>query len=117
MEVMDLSSFLEEMDNDYDVVNMIIGEYISSLDEQIPLMKKLLNEKEYITISREAHSIKGGARNVMAQRLEEASCQLEQAAQREDDSAITENIMTLDKEYNIYKLFIKEHLSIPIAER
>lgn len=114
MEVMDLSSFLEEMDNDYDVVNMIIGEYISSLDEQIPLIKKLLSEKEYETLSREAHSIKGGARNVMAQRLEDVSYKLEESAQKKDDSAISEHIVSLDRECSIYKIFIKEHLSLHI---
>lgn len=111
MEVMNLKLFLEEMDNDYDIVEMVISQYVSSLSSQLNHMHKLLEESAYSVISREAHSIKGGARNLMAPRLEKASMDLEELVSGKDPHKVEKGIEKLESEFIIYKDYIRENLS------
>lgn len=116
MEIMNLKMFLEEMDNDYEMVEMIVNQYIESLEKQLIKMKDLLGkdthngESIYIVISREAHSIKGGARNVMAPRLERVSKELEEKSATKDNNVIKKIIDELEIEYNAYKTFVLNNL-------
>lgn len=111
MEIMNLKMFLDEMDNDYETVEMIVSQYISSLSEQLKSMNKLLNESSYSVLSREVHSIKGGARNLMAPRLENVSMELESYIAEQDKDKISKGIENLQSEFTVYKDFIKENLS------
>ncbi len=111
MEIMNLSLFLDEMDNDYDIVGNIVSQYILSISKQLENMNNLLLNRSYSIISMEAHSIKGGARNLMAPRLEQASKKLEEAAVDKDDIKIKKCIDSLNSEYIMYKNFILDNLS------
>lgn len=111
MEIMNLKMFLDEMDNDYETVEMIVSQYITSLEEQLKNMKKLLDESSYSVLSREAHSIKGGARNLMAPRLEKVSMELETLIAGQDRGKITKGIENLESEFLIYKDYVKDNLS------
>lgn len=111
MDIMDLDSFLTEMDHDSDVVNMILTELVRSIDAQIPYMKSLLVVGDYKTLSREAHSIKGGARNIMAEGLEKSSEKLEFCAKDENLEDIEKALDHLVQEYEKFNEFIiKNHL-------
>lgn len=109
MEIMDLDSFLTEMDHDSDVVNMILTELIRSIDAQIPYIKSLLVVGDYSTLSREAHSIKGGARNIMAEGLEKASEKLEFCAKDENLEQVELALNNLIFEYDRFTNFILQH--------
>ena len=111
MKEMELEEFLEEMDYDLDIVNMVISEYIASLNSQIPKLDRLFKARDYTVITREAHSIKGGARNLMAPELEDVSAHLEQAAKNHDDSEIARYLITLQDKSKSYELYVKENLA------
>ncbi|OQY39015.1 MAG: hypothetical protein B6229_04635 [Spirochaetaceae bacterium 4572_7] len=110
MKIMELEEFIEEMDYDYEAVDMVVSEYIKALSRQLPLLDRLFEEHEYKVLSREAHSIKGGARNLMVPGLEDVSTSLESAALHEDDIAISKYIIRLKEESVRYELFVRENL-------
>ncbi len=112
MKIMDLNSFLEEMDNDYDDVNMIVSEFTNSIEKQLPQMLKIFKDGDYNTLSREAHSIKGGARNIMAPGLEFAATDLEVSATNKDPIMSEKYINKLEVEFIRFKRFISENLFI-----
>ena len=111
MKEMELEEFLEEMDYDLEIVKMVVSEYISALNSQIPKLDELFKAKDYNVITREAHSIKGGARNLMAPELEDVSSHLEQAAKEHDDTAIARYLVTLQDKSKRYELYVKENLA------
>lgn len=115
MDIMDLNSFLDEMDHDDDVVSMIITELINALKEQIPQMTILLENRDYEVLSREAHSIKGGARNVMAEGLEYCSVELEKAVLAQDNSNILKFIEELKYEFKRFKDFAIANLQVDLS--
>ncbi|MGL1890482.1 MAG: Hpt domain-containing protein [Spirochaetaceae bacterium] len=110
MNIMDYDSFLEEMDQDLDVVNMIIDEFIKSINNQLPLMEELYINRDYNTLNREAHSIKGGARNLMAKSLELTSKDLEFAAADHDNLLIEQYLAQIKKDVEMFNNFITAKL-------
>ncbi|QEN05408.1 Hpt domain-containing protein [Thiospirochaeta perfilievii] len=112
MEIMNISAFLEEMDNDYDDVNMIVTEFSESIKIQLQNMLEQLGRGDFTTLSREAHSIKGGARNVMAPRLESAAENLEFAAKDFNQNNIKKSLNNLSEEFLVFNKFITENLYI-----
>lgn len=112
MKIMDLDSFLEEMDNDYDDVNMIVAEFTNSIEIQLPQMFKIIRDGDYHTLNREAHSIKGGARNIMAPGLEFAATDLEMSARNSDPRKSEKFLNNLEMEFIRFKRFISENLFI-----
>jgi len=111
MKIIDLESFNEEMDNDRDVVKMVISELINAIDNQIPRMRALIEERKYLVLGREAHSIKGGARNVMAERLEYASADLEKCVLNEVPEEILASLELFTSEFNLFKVYTTRELS------
>lgn len=112
MEIMDLKSFIEEMDGDYDDVNMIVTEFTHCVELQIPLMLSLFNSSDFMTLSREAHSIKGGARNIMAPAMEFAAEDLEKSSKNADSELSLKNIHNIEIEFIKFKKYISENLFI-----
>ncbi len=103
---MDFDSFLEEMDNDIDIVGAVVKEFISSLDNQMLDIDNYIKNSNYIILSREAHSIKGGARNLMAYRLSTCAEFLEVAAKNSDKISAKKGLDKLNTEVALFKEFI-----------
>ena len=105
--IMELEEFIEEMGNDMDDVRLIIGEYINSVALQIPLMKDLIVSRDFTTLEREAHSIKGGARNVMAQGMEYAARDLEMSARESRSEECELYLSVLFEKFGDFRNFIE----------
>lgn len=72
-----------------ELVFNVIREFQLRLDTQIGLIKNAINGKKYNSISREAHSIRGGATTLEAYFLSEAAGMLEEASDKQDIHLIT----------------------------
>lgn len=110
MNIMDFDSFLEEMDGDLDAVNMIVGELVKAIKTQLPIMSDLYTNKDYHTLNREAHSIKGGASNLMAFDLGAVAKQLEFAAADQNDVLIERYMASLIVEFENFKSYVNTKL-------
>ena len=100
----DLTKFIENMNNDEVMANKILSGFLDILEGQLEEIKQCIIEKDVKTVQREAHSIKGGALNFMANGLMVASKKLESLAK----SGSLENAMDLlDKIKEEYLRIIK----------
>lgn len=77
---LDFVSFLEDMEGDRESACEIILGFMDALSRQITVLEKALDERDFVTIHREAHSIKGGALNLGARELSRSALALEKAA-------------------------------------
>lgn len=109
---MNLEQFAEEMDYDFDCINMIIDEYIRCVTEQLVSIRTCINTMDFVTAQREAHSIKGGARNLMAERLAGASSSLEEASRDQNGKYALQCLETVQSEFEIYKRYIDVQLPV-----
>lgn len=95
MNIMDLDSFLAEMDGDINDVKMIVSQFVTSIKDQIPLIEEYISVNNYSSITMEAHSIKGGARNIMAIDLELKAEALEFSSRAKEIETIKINFAKL----------------------
>ncbi|MBN2618902.1 MAG: Hpt domain-containing protein [Spirochaetales bacterium] len=107
--MIDIETFSEEMDNDREVIKLILTELISSIDMQIPLMRKHLQNNEFTALSREAHSIKGGCRNVMSEPLALAAENLEKTALNEISNDTLIALKDLTTLFEQFKNFVNNN--------
>ncbi len=114
MMIMNLDGFIQEMDNDIEDVNFIISELISTIVIQIPDMELYLKNEDYSSLSREAHSIKGGARNIMANELALSAEELEVAAKNLNKEGSIAGLEGLNLAFNRFENFIRENLHITL---
>jgi len=70
---------LEEFDNDKDFLNEVFSEFIETVDNQIIKIENSIKNNDFISIKKEAHSIKGGAANLTAKKLSSIAKELEEA--------------------------------------
>ncbi len=83
----DSEALLAEVDGDTVLAGTLIRGFVDSLDEQRSVIERAMAKRDWTTLHREVHSIKGGAANLFADPLRRTALKLEQAARREDQSA------------------------------
>ncbi len=77
---LDYNTAIEEFGGDEEFLLQVIGEFLTKVLEQIKIIRKALKDNDTEAIMREAHAIKGGAGNLLAEDLLSVASQLEQAA-------------------------------------
>jgi PAS domain S-box-containing protein len=77
---MDFEMALQEFDGDKEFLKNILRGFIENVRKQIAVIRQALIDDDVETIRREAHSIKGGAANLMAQELSTIAAELETRA-------------------------------------
>ena len=75
---------LQEFNGDQTLLFEVIDEYIANVRQQMPKIAEALQEQDYETVWREAHSIKGGALNLAADALAGIAFELEKAGKSGD---------------------------------
>ena len=87
---MDYEKAVREFCGDAALVKTVTEQFLQTLAEQTALLWQAVAEGETETVAREAHKIKGGAANLMAEPLSQAAAQLEAEAKlgRADDAGI-----------------------------
>jgi len=104
-------SLLDELGNPTLAAGLIAG-FLKELTRQLPHMKQIFTEADFVTIRREAHSIKGGALNLMAPPVYRAALELEDAAKFEDIAAIPGCLKKLSLEFSRLEQACKPYLAI-----
>jgi PAS domain S-box-containing protein len=87
--VIDRTALLQEV-QDEEIANELVEGFIRALSRQLEILGNARESKDWKTLHREAHSVKGGAAALYAEDLRTAAFRLEQAAKREDPSGIDE---------------------------
>jgi len=101
---LDHEAFIKEVGSE-EFALRVLKVYIASVCEQIKVIKEGILEDNFTLVHREAHSIKGGAANVLAESLMSAAKKLEHAAKNKDLKGamlLLENIKHEFKTLNTY---------------
>jgi CheY-like chemotaxis protein len=83
-EIMDYVKALMEFENDTELLNSLMGDFLKNTISQLNLMKNSFDNQDFGTIQRESHGIKGGAANLCAMPLSIAAKALEMACKKHE---------------------------------
>ena len=102
---MDCPKAVREFCGDAELVKTVVEQFLESLSEQIPVLKQAADDGDAEALAREAHKIKGGALNLMADPLAQAAVQLETEAKLGRLDGIGIFLEHLEQEYLRLKEF------------
>jgi len=101
--------FLEELGSK-DVALSILKGYISSVEKQLVTIKNAILKGDYVLVHREAHSIKGGAGNIFANKLMYAAEKLERSAKKGTLKCSAAFLEELSSEFKIFRHYVNNEL-------
>lgn len=103
----DMKQAVEEFDGDYEFLEKILNTFLENVQQQIPAIKEAIADGIFDIVSKEAHSVKGGAANLTAMPLSKAAFALEKAGKEADKAAIQNTFATFETEFYILKKHIE----------
>ncbi|MFH2059150.1 MAG: Hpt domain-containing protein [Pseudomonadota bacterium] len=95
----DMAKVLEEFDNDQEFFNDVFEAFMSEVDRQIGLIRNAIRESDFDTITRQSHTIKGGAANLIAKELSMAASDLEKMGKGKVADGLDNAINRLESAY------------------
>ncbi len=107
-EPIDYLQAVSEFANDKALLNRLLDQFLEKLGQQIPLIRAAADSEDLEIIRNEAHKIKGGAANIVAEPLAAAALHLETMAKSEkklDPLILNEAVDDLETAYTQLKLF------------
>ncbi|MCL2791824.1 MAG: response regulator [Spirochaetaceae bacterium] len=93
--IFDYDKALEAFVGEKDVLHEVLEEFEKKVRAQLSDMKALLKNKDFETLRREAHTIKGGSLNLSMKEFGNAAEKLERSAKNNELSASFENLKNL----------------------
>ncbi|MFH2059114.1 MAG: cache domain-containing protein [Pseudomonadota bacterium] len=108
VEPIDIETALEEFGGDKEFLMEVIDEFIQAIEEQMPLIRQAILVKDSSTLKKEAHAIKGGASNLIAQALANAAKELEDIGKSENFKNSGLVLKIFEKEYLRFKHYALE---------
>ena len=105
---MDLEAVVDEFMGKRDLVKEVAGRFIKDLRAQIEVIRRAIDDGRLEVIRAEAHSIKGGAANLTAQRLSKAAAELEQEARSGHTKVILKVVGTLETEADELEKYLRD---------
>ncbi|HIE07461.1 MAG TPA: response regulator, partial [Desulfarculaceae bacterium] len=104
----DRNTFSQKIDHDLQLYHELLDEFIQEVDDYLQDIEKSLQESDFAEIKINAHSIKGAAGSIEAQRLREAAYELEKAAGDKQLEAVSEARLVVKMEFELFKDTVKE---------
>jgi len=104
----DRNTFIQKIDHDLQLYHELLDEFIQEVDDYLQDIEKSLQESDFAEIKINAHSIKGAAGSIEAQRLREAAYELEKAAGDQQLEAVSEAQLVVKMEFEFFKDTVKE---------
>ncbi len=96
---LDYEQALTEFDDDPEFLNEVLEGFLVNVAGQLEVMQQALTEGDTARIAKEAHSIKGGAANLIARPLAEVARELETAGSQSDVPNAAQLLVQLEAEY------------------
>ena len=79
---MDYPRAVEEFEGDVELLDEVVRGFLENVGRQIPMMEQALNSGDAQVVTEQAHAIKGGAANLLADELARAAGDLERIGRR-----------------------------------
>ena len=104
----DIDSSIEIL-GDIETVNEIMGDFLSEMDERLPLMEEYKNSNDMENYAILVHSIKGDSKYLGFTKLVELSFNHQMKAEENDINYINDNYEDLMEEINRILGIVKEY--------
>ncbi len=103
---MDYQQVMYEFDNDHDFLIEVTMGFLENIEHQIETIRQAIADGDCKTIIFEAHTIKGGAANLIAMDLSEAAKQIELLGKTADMTRAPAVLNNLENETKRLKVYI-----------
>jgi HPt (histidine-containing phosphotransfer) domain-containing protein len=97
MTKIDIEKIANELEFEIDEVEMLVGLFIESAYEELGKMKNAIEKKDFETLYKSAHTIKGSAANLMLEDISTTAKQIEFDARSEIDKDYMSEYLKLDQ--------------------
>ena len=104
----DYNTALDEFDNDKEFLDEVIYEFLKTVGNQIKQIEIAINAEDYGIIQKEAHSIKGGASNLMTDNLSKSAHELEIIGKAKDSNNVLPVLDKLKIEFDLLKTYMEK---------
>jgi HPt (histidine-containing phosphotransfer) domain-containing protein len=108
--VFDYAAAIERFAGNEQVVRSVVERFVAKCDSLAGQFTDYLNAGDFASLQREAHGLKGGARNLEAARLGDAAAMLEAAAKMEDESRCRHYLAALEEPLQAFRDAASGHL-------
>lgn len=98
--VFDRETFMERVMGDVECAREAIDIFMSDMAEQVKRVRAAAEDRDFATVQRVAHAIKGAAANMAAEPLRHAAARMETAASRADEPTMTATDAVLQREFS-----------------
>ena len=107
MPIFDRAGMLARLTDDEELAALIVARFCESTPRQIEAIRSSLDAGDAADLRLAAHSIKGAAANVGAERLRRVASALEQAAQAGDLSAARVHLAELELQFDQWQVAMR----------
>ncbi|PTN38424.1 ATP-binding protein [Desulfonatronum sp. SC1] len=108
---MDYQRAVEEFEGDQDLLDEVLHGFLGNLERQIPRMEEALAAGDARGVAEEAHAVKGGAANLLAENLAQAANDLEWIGRAGDVAGLEEPLERLRGAYRALSAFVQGRTS------
>ena len=108
VEPIDIGTALDEFGGDKEFLMEVMDEFIQTIEEQMPQIRQAVSNKDSDTLKQEAHAIKGGAANLIANALANAAKELEDMGKSENFENSVSALEIFETEYLRFKKYAFE---------
>lgn len=113
---MDYAAAVTEFEGNNTFLTQVAKEFLFSLNTSVAKIQNALLIKDAGMIKKEAHTIHGGAANLLMAKLSEIACELESAAKSEDIQKANEILMEMKQEMNRVSNYLDQMTEGPVHE-
>ncbi|MBF0288626.1 MAG: response regulator [SAR324 cluster bacterium] len=103
---MDFESALKEFEEDRAFLLEVVDGFIENVSDQVHIIRQAISERNGDIVGKEAHSIKGGAANLIADELSSIAFELEKIGKSGNLEGSLETLETLEKELQRLEIYI-----------
>ncbi|MBN2843963.1 MAG: PAS domain S-box protein [Sedimentisphaerales bacterium] len=107
----DLADILERMADDHEVVLTVISAFLSNTPAQLKTLSDIVAGGNAQDIARQAHTIKGAAANLSANKMKQLALEIENAAKDNNIQLIRNLLPELDIQYKQLTRRLYQHLT------
>ncbi|HKJ86243.1 MAG TPA: Hpt domain-containing protein, partial [Spirochaetia bacterium] len=109
----DFAAAVERFAGNEDIVRDVVDRFIAKCEAIVGSFSDYLDAEDFESLEREAHGLKGGARNLEALPLGDAAALLEAAAKMEDEARCRHYIAELAEPVAAFRAVAQAHLEVP----
>ncbi|MGM0442696.1 MAG: Hpt domain-containing protein [Fibrobacterota bacterium] len=98
--VLNVDDILDNLMDDYEILREILQEFEKSMPAIVRELEEAVRTEDFRKIDDSAHSIKGAARNIGAERLGNISYRLEMCGKKKNGDSLEKNLSLLHREFD-----------------